>query len=173
MDGHDGAAFPLQEGSGGKPAGSAREPEEKEGVRKTIQSGFNRKLLGRAFQYAFRKLDPRLMWGNPVMFVVEVVAVLTTFFTLRDALGGRTAALWFDVQIAAWLWITVLFANFAEALAEGRGKAQAESLRRTRRETRAKKAFGRRHGNSSCFVPAQGGCGPGAGRGKSFPGTGK
>jgi len=139
MDGHDGAAFPLQEGSGGKPAGSAREPEEKEGVRKTIQSGFNRKLLWRAFPDAFRKLDPRLLWGNPVMFVVEIVAVLTTFFTLRDALGGRADALWFDVQIAAWLWITVLFANFAEALAEGRGKAQAESLRRTRRETRAKR----------------------------------
>ncbi|MBE3588421.1 MAG: HAD-IC family P-type ATPase [Thermoanaerobacteraceae bacterium] len=139
MDDHDRVVLPCREEPAGKPAGSTREPGEKEGVRKTIQGGFNRALLWRAFKDAFVKLHPRLMWGNPVMFVVEIVAVLTTFFTLRDAFGGGAATLWFDVQIAAWLWITVLFANFAEALAEGRGKAQAESLRRTRRETRAKR----------------------------------
>ncbi len=139
MDDHDRVVLPCREEPAGKPVGSTREPGEKEGVRKTIQGGFNRALLWCAFKDAFVKLHPRLLWGNPVMFVVEVVAVLTTFFTLRDAFGGRAATLWFDVQIAAWLWITVLFANFAEALAEGRGKAQAESLRRTRRETRAKR----------------------------------
>ena len=101
--------------------------------------GFNRSMLSRAVIDAFYKLNPRVLWSSPVMFVVEVLAVLTTFFTIRDLVGGQAATLWFDGQIAAWLWITVLFANFAEALAEGRGKAQAAALRRTRSETRAKR----------------------------------
>ena len=81
------------------------------------------------------KLDPRTLMRNPVMFVVEVVALVTTIFWVRDLLTAGTDPA-FVGQIAAWLWFTVLFANFAEAMAEGRGKAQAETLRRTRTETR-------------------------------------
>jgi K+-transporting ATPase ATPase B chain len=95
------------------------------------------KILIPAIGSAFAKLDPRVLIKNPVMFVVEVVAALTTVIFLRDlATGG--AKLGFTFQIILWLWSTVLFANFAEAVAEGRGKTQAESLRRTRTETQAK-----------------------------------
>ena len=88
-----------------------------------------------------RKLDPRQMIRNPVMFVVEVVAALTTVLLIRDlATGG--ANLGFTFQIVLWLWITVLFANFAEAVAEGRGKAQAATLRKARTETMAKRLQG-------------------------------
>jgi K+-transporting ATPase ATPase B chain len=96
-------------------------------------------LVRRALIDAFAKLDPRVQLRNPVMFVVEVGSVLTTILFVQ-ALGGRgEEPAGFIGWIAAWLWFTVLFANFAEALAEGRGKAQAESLRRMRRETSAKK----------------------------------
>jgi potassium-transporting ATPase ATP-binding subunit len=95
------------------------------------------KITGPAVWSAFAKLNPALMIKNPVMFVVEVVAALTTVILVRDlATGGEHLA--FTFQIIVWLWFTVLFANFAEAVAEGRGKAQAESLRRTRTETQAK-----------------------------------
>ena len=77
------------------------------------------------------------MMKNPVMFVVEVVAALTTVIFIREWLNG-SEHLGFTFQIIVWLWITVLFANFAEAVAEGRGKAQAASLRQTREETKAK-----------------------------------
>ncbi len=86
---------------------------------------------------AFAKLDPRLMMKNPVMFVVEVVAALTTVIFIRNWLQGGDH-LGFTFQILVWLWVTVLFANFAEAVAEGRGKAQAATLRQTREETKAK-----------------------------------
>ena len=90
---------------------------------------------------AFRKLDPRVLIRNPVMFVVEVVAALTTVLFLRDLIvGGEN--LGFAFQIILWLWFTILFANFAEAVAEGRGKAQADALRRTRTETQAKRIIG-------------------------------
>lgn len=95
------------------------------------------KIVGPAVVSAFAKLDPRLMAKNPVMFVVEVVAALTTVIFVRDLLTGG-ANLGFTFQIILWLWFTVLFANFAEAVAEGRGKAQAESLRKTRTESEAK-----------------------------------
>ncbi|CAO3455593.1 Potassium-transporting ATPase B chain (EC 3.6.3.12) (TC 3.A.3.7.1) [Azospirillum argentinense] len=88
-----------------------------------------------------RKLDPRLMARNPVMFCVEVVAALTTLLFLRDLLTGA-GGIGFSLQIVLWLWFTLLFANFAEAVAEGRGKAQAASLRRTRTETTAKRLAG-------------------------------
>ncbi|MBK3736305.1 potassium-transporting ATPase subunit KdpB [Azospirillum brasilense] len=88
-----------------------------------------------------RKLDPRLMARNPVMFCVEVVAALTTLLFLRDLLTGA-GRIGFSLQIVLWLWFTLLFANFAEAVAEGRGKAQAASLRRTRTETTAKRLAG-------------------------------
>jgi K+-transporting ATPase ATPase B chain len=98
---------------------------------------WNPKIMGPAAWSSFAKLDPALMIKNPVMFVVEVVAALTTIVFLRDlATGG--AGLAFNLQIIVWLWFTVLFANFAEAVAEGRGKAQADSLRRTRTESQAK-----------------------------------
>jgi K+-transporting ATPase ATPase B chain len=97
----------------------------------------NRKILLPAIKASFVKLDPRLMIKNPVMFVVEVVAALTTLIFLRDLVTGG-ANLGFTFQIILWLWFTVLFANFAEAVAEGRGKAQAESLRKTRTESQAK-----------------------------------
>ncbi len=92
----------------------------------------------RATAESFTKLDPRSIIKNPVMFVVEVTCVLTTFSLVRDLLAGRSALALFEFQIALWLWFTVLFANFAEAMAEGRGKAQAENLRKTRTETQAK-----------------------------------
>src|SRR6185437_9883448 len=95
------------------------------------------KIVVPAIGSAFVKLDPRQMVKNPVMFVVEVVAALTTVIFLRDLLTGG-ADLGFAFQIILWLWFTVLFANFAEAVAEGRGKAQAESLRKTRTESQAK-----------------------------------
>ena len=98
-------------------------------------------ILTPAIGQAFLKLDPRKMARNPVMFVVEVVATLTTLIFLRDLLAGG-ARLGFTFQIILWLWITVLFANFAEAVAEGRGKAQAATLRRARTETQAKRLTG-------------------------------
>ncbi len=95
------------------------------------------KIVGPAISASFVKLDPRTLMKNPVMFVLEVVTALVTVILIRDLVTGGTHLL-FEVQIIVWLWFTVLFANFAEAVAEGRGKAQAETLRRTRTETQAK-----------------------------------
>jgi K+-transporting ATPase ATPase B chain len=94
-------------------------------------------ILAPAFGQAFAKLDPRQLVRNPVIFVTEVVAALVTVLFLRDLSTGGGAA--FSGQIAAWLWFTVLFATFAEAVAEGRGKAQADSLRRTKSELSARR----------------------------------
>jgi K+-transporting ATPase ATPase B chain len=96
-------------------------------------------LYGRAVVDAVYKLDPRLMIKNPVMFVVEVGSAITTLLWLQALTGHGEAPAGFIGAIATWLWFTVLFANFAEALAEGRGKAQAESLRKMRQDTQAKK----------------------------------
>jgi K+-transporting ATPase ATPase B chain len=95
-------------------------------------------ILGPAILGAFRKLDPRVMVRNPVMFTVEVVASLTTVLFIRDLVTGA-GGLGFSFQINLWLWFTVLFANFAEAVAEGRGKAQAATLRKAKTETVAKR----------------------------------
>ena len=103
----------------------------------TASAMLDPKILVPAIKSAFVKLDPRLMIKSPVMFVVEVVAALTTAIFLRDLVTGG-ANLGFTFQIILWLWFTVLFANFAEAVAEGRGKAQAESLKKTRTESQAK-----------------------------------
>jgi K+-transporting ATPase ATPase B chain len=110
--------------------------------RPQARSLLDRAIITRAITDSFRKLDPRLQARNPVMFIVEVGALATTLFFLRDLLaaGGNNAG--FDFAISAWLWFTVLFANFAEAVAEGRGKAQAEFLRRSKTETQAKKVVG-------------------------------
>src|SRR5258705_11649172 len=96
------------------------------------------KILAPALLDAFRKLDPRSMIRNPVMFTVEVVASLTTTLFIRDLVTGG-GGLGFSFQINLWLWFTVLFANFAEAVAEGRGKAQAATLRKAKTETVAKR----------------------------------
>src|SRR5580693_4383676 len=101
---------------------------------------FDRAIVRRAIRDSFVKLDPRLVAKNPVMFVVEVGSVLTTLLLVRDLVAGaagQTAHLLFTLQVTLWLWFTVLFANFAEAMAEGRGKAQADTLRRAKTETMA------------------------------------
>jgi K+-transporting ATPase ATPase B chain len=98
---------------------------------------FDRAIVADALVESIRKLHPRRLARNPVMFVVAIVATLASVLFLRDvATGGANLA--FSAQIIAWLWVTVLFANFAEAVAEGRGRAQAASLRKTRTETSAK-----------------------------------
>ncbi len=114
---------------GAKPSGEAPRPR---GV-------FDPALLRAALPHAFRKLDPRLLIKNPVMFVVEITAVLVTLIAIANAAGmegaSEPAGLGFQVQIAIWLWFTVLFATYAEAVAEARGRAQAATLRRTRSES--------------------------------------
>jgi K+-transporting ATPase ATPase B chain len=94
-------------------------------------------LLQRALADAFRKLDPRVLIKNPVIFVTAVVSLLVTALFVRDLATGQSFS--FTLQIALWLWFTVLFANFAEAIAEGRGRAQADTLRRSRTETMARR----------------------------------
>src|SRR6202042_2906741 len=110
---------------------------QKTNKRMPVATMLDPKIVWPAIGSAFVKLDPRAMARNPVMFVVEVVATLTTVIFLRDLITGAPD-LGFAFQIILWLWFTVLFANFAEAVAEGRGKAQAESLRKTRTESQAK-----------------------------------
>src|SRR5215510_2973827 len=102
-----------------------------------VSALFDPSIIVPAISSAFIKLDPRTLIKNPVMFVLEIVTILTTVILIRDLLTGGTN-LGFTFQIILWLWFTVLFANFAEAVAEGRGKAQADALRRTRTETQAK-----------------------------------
>jgi potassium-transporting ATPase ATP-binding subunit len=99
---------------------------------------FEGKIVSRAVVDSFRKLHPRTMVKNPVMFVVEVGALLTLIQWVRDLLH-HAGQLGFGLQITLWLWFTVLFANFAEAMAEGRGKAQADTLRKARAETQARR----------------------------------
>jgi K+-transporting ATPase ATPase B chain len=99
-------------------------------------SAFESGILQKAVFDSFKKLNPVVMYKNPVMFVVEITSVMTTVAFFVDLFCGSGKAL-FTGHISAWLWFTVLFANFAEALAEGRGKAQAETLRKARRDTEA------------------------------------
>jgi K+-transporting ATPase ATPase B chain len=101
---------------------------------KKSKSIWDMKIVRRALLDSLLKLDPRNMMKNPVMFVVEVGSVATTILLIRDVLRHQ-GAFGFNLQITLWLWFTVLFANFAEAMAEGRGKAQADSLRKARAET--------------------------------------
>jgi K+-transporting ATPase ATPase B chain len=97
---------------------------------------FDGAIIARAVRDSFAKLDPRSLMGNPVIFVTEIVAALTTFIGIEAVVKGESFA--FPFAIAVWLWLTVLFATFAEAVAEGRGRARAESLRRARTDTMAK-----------------------------------
>jgi K+-transporting ATPase ATPase B chain len=113
------------------------------------KSAFTAAQLASALPGALRKLDPRQMWRNPVMFIVEIGAAYTTVLAIAEPFlggaadsGGSTVPASFTWGIAVWLWLTVLFANLAESVAEGRGKAQAESLRRTRTSTTATRVTG-------------------------------
>src|SRR5229473_3362295 len=98
---------------------------------------FDPSILGPAVGDAVKKLNPATLWRNPIMFVVEIVSAATTILFIRDLVAGSGAS--FSGQISLWLWFTVVFANFAEAVAEGRGKAQAASLRRTQSQAVAKR----------------------------------
>src|SRR5256885_5739285 len=102
---------------------------------------FDPSILGSAILESFRKLAPHLVAKNPVMFVVEIGSVLTSAIWLRDVFSPSPSGVprWFTLAVSIWLWFTVIFANFAEAVAEGRGKAQADTLRRMRKETIARK----------------------------------
>ncbi len=106
---------------------------------------FDRAIIGGAIRASFAKLDPRVQVRNPVMFVVYVGSMLTTVIGIAAVLGRAPDAggPGFVLAISAWLWLTVLFANFAEAVAEGRGKAQAATLRAMRRHVHAKKLVGK------------------------------
>jgi potassium-transporting ATPase ATP-binding subunit len=121
--------------------------------RMPISALFDPKIVVPAIGSAFVKLNPRTLIKNPVMFVLEIVTILTTIILVRDLItgGGRIA---FEFQIIIWLWFTVLFANFAEAVAEGRGKAQADTLRRQRTETQAKLITGAGDQQSYRLVPS-------------------
>src|SRR5437763_9661519 len=99
---------------------------------------FDPEIVGRATRASFAKLNPVSLRKNPVMFVVEVGAALTTVYLIRDIVTGA-AGIGFTLQISLWLWFTVLFANFAEAMAEARGKAQADALRKTKTDALAKR----------------------------------
>ena len=106
--------------------------------RMPVSTLLDAKIVVPAIGHAFVKLDPRGLAKNPVMFVLEMVSLLTSILLVRNLITGAHGV-GFELQIVVWLWFTVLFANFAEAVAEGRGKAQAESLRKTRTETVAKR----------------------------------
>ncbi len=108
--------------------------------RSRLTSTFDRRIILQAMADSVKKLNPKTLFRNPVMFVVEVVAVISTYVVVREVVTGRESL--FNIQITFWLWITVLFANFAEAIAEGRGKAQAEALRKARSETTARRIVG-------------------------------
>src|ERR1700752_1917758 len=105
------------------------------------RSLFDPEIVRPAVWESFRKLVPQNVIKNPVMFVVEIGSVLTTLIWLRDLVATTPTSqpLWFTFNVAFWLWFTVVFANFAEAVAEGRGKAQADNLRRMRTQTKAKR----------------------------------
>jgi K+-transporting ATPase ATPase B chain len=114
---------------------------------------FDSELLWPAVGESFRKLAPQHVIKNPVMFVVEIGSVLTTLILLRDIMAPSAGSqpVWFTLSVAFWLWFTVVFANFAEAVAEGRGKAQAAALRRMRKDTNARRLL---NGKREEIVPA-------------------
>src|SRR5512144_1836814 len=117
------------------------------------RSLFDASIVRQAIVDSFRKLTPRRQVRNPVMFVVYVGSILTTLLWLQAAVGRGEAPAWFIFWVSVWLWFTVLFANFAEAMAEGRGKAQAASLRKARRELSAKRLPRPDHGATYELVP--------------------
>jgi potassium-transporting ATPase ATP-binding subunit len=122
-------------------------------TRMPVSALFHPKIVVPAIGSAFVKLNPRSLIKNPVMFVLEIVTALTTVILIRDLVSGGEN-IGFEFQIVLWLWFTVLFANFAEAVAEGRGKAQAAALRRQRTETQAKLLTGPRVAAAINWSPA-------------------
>ena len=114
---------------------------------------FDPEIMRPAIWDSFRKLTPRHVIKNPVMFVVEIGSVLTTLILVRDLFAPTPGSqpLWFTFNVSFWLWFTVVFANFAEAVAEGRGKAQAATLRKMRKETNARRLV---NGHREEVVPA-------------------
>jgi K+-transporting ATPase ATPase B chain len=122
-------------------------------TRSKERSLFDAEILWPAVGESFRKLAPQHVIKSPVMFVVEIGSVLTTLIWLRDLMAPTVGSqpLWFTFNVAFWLWFTVVFANFAEAVAEGRGKAQAATLRKMRKETNARRLL---NGQREEIVPA-------------------
>jgi potassium-transporting ATPase ATP-binding subunit len=150
LAGPDGA--PSTERTRTVPARPDLEPRHhKKGVARPL---FEPAIVRRAIVDSFKKLDPRRMIRNPVMFVVEVGSVLTTALWIQALAGKGEAPAGFIFAVSVWLWFTVLFANFAEAMAEGRGKAQADTLRKARREIQANKLRGPRRDAVATAVPA-------------------
>jgi K+-transporting ATPase ATPase B chain len=125
-------AHAVEAAAGARPQG---------GTRRRL-SMFDRSLMWPAVLDAFRKLDPRVQWRNPVMFVVYIGSILTTMLWIQAVAGKGEAPAWFILNVAIWLWFTVLFATFAEALAEGRSKAQAAALRGLKQDVMARKLAG-------------------------------
>ena len=121
--------------------------------RMPVSALLDAKIIVPAIGSAFVKLDPRALIKNPVMFVLEIVTILTTVILIRDLVTGG-ANIGFTFQIILWLWFTLLFANFAEAVAEGRGKAQADALRRQRTETQAKLLTAAKSRRTTSSLPA-------------------
>src|SRR5262249_39003277 len=118
------------------------------------RSLFDPTIVRQAIVDSFRKLTPRRQIRNPVMFVVYVGSILTTLLWVQAVVGKVEAPAWFIFWVSVWLWFTVLFANFAEAMAEGRGKAQAASLRKARRDLQAKRLLRPQRSASFEIVPA-------------------
>src|SRR3989449_7624012 len=118
------------------------------------RSLFDLSIVRQAVVDSFRKLTPRRQVRNPVMFVVYVGSILTTLLWVQALVGQGEAPAWFIFWVSVWLWFTVLFANFAEAMAEGRGKAQAASLRKARRDLQAKRLARPERGARYETVPA-------------------
>ncbi|MCC6873019.1 MAG: potassium-transporting ATPase subunit KdpB [Sandaracinaceae bacterium] len=125
---------------------AAPQKETLRGVRQPARPLFERAIVQRAIVDSFKKLDPRRMIKSPVMFVVEVGSVFTTILFVHALVAQGDAPAWFIGTVSLWLWFTVLFANFAEAMAEGRGKAQADTLRKARKDVQAKKLRSPHHG---------------------------
>src|SRR2546425_819818 len=118
------------------------------------RSLFDLSIVSQAVVDSFRKLTPGRQVRNPVMFVVYVGFILTTLLWVQALVGRGEAPAWFIFWVSVWLWFTVLFANFAEAMAEGRGKAQAASLRKARRDLQAKRLARPERGARHATVPA-------------------
>ena len=119
--------------------------------KKSKRSLWDMKIVRRAAWDSIVKLHPVTMMRNPVMFVVEVGSVVTTVLLILERMRGQPG-FGFNLQITLWLWFTVLFANFAEAMAEGRGKAQADALRRAKAETMANRLLPRRENGDRARV---------------------